>query len=799
MIENQKSKIKKTIFSEANKLFRKAEYEGALRAYKIALSNFPEFCEYIKFNIQLTIKRLEKIDNIDKCSNELMKPESVDKYFFIKIKESGLFDVLWYLEEYGDKYEIKINPLEHYLKHGIDLNLNPSSGFNTVYYVKTNPDVENSALHPFLHYIVQGANEGRVPIEPLTLDYQSNYTIMEPKYIPRIEPSNIPLQKSVRVIAFYLPQFHTIPENDNWWGSGFTEWTNVKPALPQYDGHYQPHIPDDYIGYYNLLDDNTQAKQVELAKQYGVEGFCFYLYWFTGHKLLEQPVDNYFKNKNLDLPYCVCWANENWSRRWDGLEQDLLMEQHYSEEDDIKFIENVSKYLRDSRYIRIENKALLLVYRPKLFPDMKATSRRWREWCINNGVGEIYLTYPQSFETADPAEYGFDAACEFPPNNSSPPNITYTVKPLSENFETTVYDWRIFVARSENYVDPGYKLFRSVTPSWDNTARKKNKGIVFENSCPKIFEKWITNAFVDASTNRINDEKIVFVNAWNEWAEGAHLEPDKRYGFAWLNSILNAHRKSSIIDTVKIAFIVHVFYIDVYKSIIDAINKFKFKNIKVYITTTDELYSEVSEIAKKINFENEVFRYKNHGRDVLPFLKVIKEIPISDHDYFIKIHTKKSRHRGDGDEWREEIFNDLLNFDKLLNAVFLMQEDPEIYLASPSNQLVNMTYYWGSNKENIENLAKKYLQISLSDIEKMNFIAGTMFMCSSSYLEVIDFFNLQDLDFEDEMGQIDGTIAHAIERFLSIVCQNKNKKILSINLNGVNNNFSFADKSMDVK
>src|SRR5690606_3682300 len=189
-----------------------------------------------------------------------------------------------------------------------------------------------------------------------------------------------------------------------------------------------------------------------------------------------------------DFPFCVCWANENWSRRWDGLDQDLLMVQNYSNEDDIAFISNIAKYLRDPRYITIDGKPLLLVYRPNLFPDMKATTKRWRDWCRENGIGEIYLAYPQSFECVSPIEYDFDAAVEFPPNNSNPPLITSFVEPVVDDFKTTVFDWRVFVERSENYIDPGYKLFRSATPSWDNTARKKNKGTVFHNSCPQLFQ-----------------------------------------------------------------------------------------------------------------------------------------------------------------------------------------------------------------------------------------------------------------------------------------------------------------------
>ena len=353
------------------------------------------------------------------------------------------------------------------------------------------------------------------------------------------------LNPATKLIAFYLPQFHPIPENNTWWGEGFTEWTNVKPAEPQFEGHYQPRIPGE-LGYYNLLDGKTQKRQVELAKNYGIGGFCFYMYWFGGKRLLEQPLDNYLRDQSLDLPFCVCWANENWSRRWDGLDQEILMSQNHSPEDDIAFIAEAAKYLRDARYIRVENKPLLLIYRPALFPDIRATTLRWRHWCQENGIGEIHLAYTQSFESVDPKEYGFDSAIEFPPNNACPPNLTSSMQPLNENFSGTVYDWRHYPARSENYPDVNYTLFRAVCPSWDNTARRKNKGTVFLNSSPAAYQRWLENALND--TARRFDEsskKLVFINAWNEWAEGAYLEPDQKHGYAFLEATRRALINSS--------------------------------------------------------------------------------------------------------------------------------------------------------------------------------------------------------------------------------------------------------------
>lgn len=360
------------------------------------------------------------------------------------------------------------------------------------------------------------------------------------QYVPLLHAA--PLKdKPAKLICFYLPQFHPIPENNAWWGEGFTEWTNVKPAKPKFEGHYQPHVPGE-LGYYSLLDPAIQRRQVELAKLYGVGGFCFYFYWFGGKRLLEIPIENYLNDSSLDLPFCLCWANESWSRRWDGHDKEILIAQEHSPADDLAFISYVSRYMRDARYIRIDEKPLLLVYRPSLLPSPKETAQRWRDWCRVNGIGEIYLAYTQSFETIDPAEYGFDAAIEFPPNNSAPPNITDVVKPLDADFDNIVYDWRVFVERSQNYTRPAYQLFRSVCPSWDNTARRKNHSTVFLNSTPALYQQWLENAIADTLNHQQNpDERLIFVNAWNEWAEGAHLEPDAKYGYAWLQAVRDAH------------------------------------------------------------------------------------------------------------------------------------------------------------------------------------------------------------------------------------------------------------------
>jgi glycosyltransferase involved in cell wall biosynthesis len=447
------------------------------------------------------------------------------------IEQSNLFDAAWYDRQYPDARMTSLSPAEHYLTIGARLHRDPGPGFSTAHYLHANPDVAQRGVNPLWHYERHGRSEGRS-----ILPSGSHRPLALPdRPIPRLA-APAPVEHPARVIAFYLPQFHTIPENDEWWGEGFTEWANVRSAQPWLAGHYQPHVPGE-LGYYDLRDPEVQRRQVELARLYGIYGFCFYFYWFAGKRLLETPLRNYLRDPSLDLPFMLCWANENWSRRWDGRDDDVLIAQDHSTEDDLAFIEHVAGYLRDPRYIRVGGKPVLVVYRPTLLPDPKATVASWRTWCRDKGVGEIYLACTQSFESVDPRDYDFDAAIEFPPNNSGIPDVTRLVRP-DPGFGGRICDWSPLIERSERYAKPTYRLHRGVCPSWDNTPRRGAKGTVLVNSTPGRFARWATNAIRDTGDRfESPDERLVFVNAWNEWAEGTHLEPDLVYGYAWLESI----------------------------------------------------------------------------------------------------------------------------------------------------------------------------------------------------------------------------------------------------------------------
>ncbi len=376
------------------------------------------------------------------------------------------------------------------------------------------------------------------------------------------------MKDSIRPIAIYLPQYHPIPENDEWWGKGFTEWRNVVNAKPRFEDHYQPHIPSD-LGFYDLRLEEVREEQAKLAKENGIFGFCYYHYWFNGKRILDRPFQEVFESKKPDFPFCLCWANENWTRTWDGSENNILLEQNYSEEDDRNHIKHLIPYFKDKRYITVNEKPLFIFYKPDLFPNMKRTIDIFRKEARAEGLDLYICRFERWIGMQGEAvnEIGFDAAIEFQPLSvslkkyleyrkqqkrvsrfqhiKSKFNNHPRIQKLlflsnnndKEKKEDLVIDYHDFTNYDLKRKDYSYKCYPGVCPMWDNSSRRENqKAIIFKNSTPEYFKDWYTKKKKKFSKYSEN-ENFIFINAWNEWAEGNHLEPCLKWGHDYLNAI----------------------------------------------------------------------------------------------------------------------------------------------------------------------------------------------------------------------------------------------------------------------
>ena len=358
--------------------------------------------------------------------------------------------------------------------------------------------------------------------------------------------SDIPYKREpidAKLIAYYLPQFHPNADNDAWWGRGVTEWNNVGRAVPQYIGHYQPRLPGE-LGYYDLRLKEVLQRQCELASHYGVYGFAWYFYSFDGKSLLRDPLDMFLSNQDINFPFCLCWANESWTKGFFGSSKEILIEQRKTVESYKAFIHDALKYIKDRRYICIDGRKLLIVYKPMDIPGGQEVINYWREFCEKNGE-RLYIVGNYANENTEMCfDKGIDSLGEFQfasiISNCEIINDKKTF--VSSPFTGKVFDYKKIV--NDKIYRKNYnikRLYTSVSPMWDNTPRRNNQdSLIFDGSTPDLYQKWLEDNIMHNYGRDDIDENFVFINAWNEWGEGAYLEPDKRFGYAYLQATRNA-------------------------------------------------------------------------------------------------------------------------------------------------------------------------------------------------------------------------------------------------------------------
>jgi hypothetical protein len=353
-----------------------------------------------------------------------------------------------------------------------------------------------------------------------------------------------PATVRARVLALYLPQFYPTPENDEWWGRGFTEWTNVASARPLFRGHDQPRIPTE-LGFYDLRNPESREAQAVLASEHGIEGFCYWHYWFDGRRVLDRPVREILASGEPSAPFCLAWANQPWTRTWLGSGETLL-DQTYSAADDAAHGRWLAEVFADDRYVRVDGRPLFGVYRPGDLPDPARTCDTWREICSRAGVGEPFLVGFTAFAWGvDQRDNGFDATVDFQPRLSRLPHSAGrpTLGRIRRNLRLGVLDPRLHVyddAEARTRMDVRSKwdfpTIPSVLVGWDNTPRRGRRALVVVNSTPEALGRSV-DAAITSVAGQDSEHRLVFINAWNEWAEGNYLEPDATHGRSKLEAV----------------------------------------------------------------------------------------------------------------------------------------------------------------------------------------------------------------------------------------------------------------------
>jgi glycosyltransferase involved in cell wall biosynthesis len=458
------------------------------------------------------------------------------------------FDAAFYLSTYRDVARAGADAFEHYVTIGWQEGREPHPDFDTAYYTRAHMG-GRPAEAPLLHWLRHRhdpAVQPRMPQETPTIPREIRRNTRPGAHFERPVPLPDGTVPRAKVIAYYLPQFHAITENDTWWGTGFTEWTNLGRATPRFAGHYQPRIPRD-LGHYNLGGPDAGAavmrRQIAMAKSGGVHGFVFYWYWFNGHRLLEKPVEAFLADRSLDMPFALMWANENWTRRWDGAEADVLMSQDYRAEEEDTLIDELARHFADPRYIRLQGRPILTMYRAGLMPAPKDTVDGWRRRFRERHGEDPVFVMAQSFDDVDPRDFGFDGAIEFPPHKLAKRTtpISAALDYLDPDFTGTVFSYDAVVQASLEEPEPEFPLIKCAVPGWDNDPRKQGNGtVVIHGGTPASYEAWMAELTGRAVRNPFFGEPLVCVNAWNEWCEGAYLEPDLHFGAAFLNATARA-------------------------------------------------------------------------------------------------------------------------------------------------------------------------------------------------------------------------------------------------------------------
>ena len=605
-------------------------------------------------------------------------------------------------------------------------------------------------------------------------------------YVHRAHDSVLADRLQVKAIAIYVPEFYPTRGELESSDISITPWTNISEALPRYLGQYQPHRPGE-LGFYDQRLPDVMRQQVDLAKQYGIHGFCFHYYWSEGRNLRGLPLKQFLSEASLNMKFCICWKNEvRPSSKEDsaGIDRDSR-----ANESDV--IDSLESAFSDPRYIRIDGRPLLIIYRPSILPDALATGRRWRTRVKQMGYPDLFLVASRADEYTNPQPVEFDATVEYPPHDTAVTEITSQCSLIDRNFSGHVYSYQEVVEAHVSVSEQTDSNFKSVMTSWDDESKRPGAGVSFTGSTPALYAGWLDRSCRTTMLRR-PEERFLFINGWNNWADGAHLEPDRKFGYAYLQATANILRlyqdvapALELIKSINAKFAVRsqtaiVFHCHYEDLIAPMLERYLagLEGVDVFVTVHPDFSADAIEQIRK-NIPNVYFLcLENRGRDIRSFMLALRHIRSLGYRTACKIHTKKTPQavNGFGDSWRQKLIDPLLGSSRsLTTAMERFANESDLGILVPDGSLVDLSLpdnhvpntYW------LDRILQRMNRTDLIGNYSLRFSAGSMFWFRIEALAGLDDLILAEDGFELELGQRDGTLAHAAERLFSLYAQGR--------------------------
>ncbi|HVY85323.1 MAG TPA: glycoside hydrolase family 99-like domain-containing protein [Caulobacterales bacterium] len=554
-------------------------------------------------------------------------------------------------------------------------------------------------------------------------------------------PAQTPLENApVRVVAFYDPSAHR-------------HWLDVAAATPRFVDHMQPRLPK--LSFYDPRVGDVMRTQAELARLHGVEAFCFRVMW-GARDGDHEAVLAHWREAAPALSFCLSF--------------DLAESEEAEKADAEAFIAYAAPFLKESRYLRVGDRPLIIVARPERLDDCGAMVKAWRGYCLSNGVAAPYFAYTQIGADDDPSVFGCDAAIEAPPHLCAPRDLTSIANVSDPDFVGRVLDYADMRQRRVLWRRPSYPIFRGVCSGWDDDPIHPHEGEALHGGRPSLFGAWIATAARETVAKIVApQERLVFIESWNQWSTGSAIEPDQRFGYGWLHALregLADAAKPQEGPAPKLIVVVHVFYIDIFELILAQLVRFT-QPYELIITCPQEKAEDVGLALERWGVSAQVHACENRGRDVWPFLQAMAARKPAPEDVILKLHTKRSKHRADGGEWRDRMYASLLSGDAPQRALDAFAFDHKLGMIAPEGVLAPITLNLAPNEDAI---AAFLARAGLGEIEPPDvFAAGSMFYVRARHLQPILDRELDRTDFEPESGQLDGTFAHALERVFTLI------------------------------